>query len=34
MTAEESLKSSYRLAVQDVCVAEEWEKPVIGAIYL
>ena len=32
--AEESLKSSYRLAVQDVCVAAEWEKPVIGAIYL
>ena len=31
---EEPLKSSYRLAVQDVLVAVDWEKPVIGAIYL
>ena len=31
---EEPLRSSYRLAVQDVCVAVDWAKPVIGAIYL
>lgn len=31
---EEPAKSAYRLALQDVRVAVEWNKPVIGAIYL
>ena len=31
---EEPLKSSYRLAANDVLVAADWEKPVLGAIYL
>ena len=32
--AEEPMRSSYRLAIQEICVAVDWEKPVIGAIYL